>query len=125
MRGETAPHDFAGEAEFVQEVGFVFGDAAGENFGFPDGGGGFVALQLTDQGESSVGSVELGSGGGVLPLVEEAFEVSGGDGFDFAAKFAEGGVVDAGENSAMTPFGVSGLVPVVALEDEAVRFETG
>ena len=117
MGGEPAPHDFAGEAEFVQEVGLVFGDTAGEDFGFPDGGRGFVALQLADEGEGSIGSVELGSGGGVLPLVEEAFEVSGGDGFDFAAEFAESGAVYAGENTTVTPFGVSGLAPVLSLQD--------
>ena len=75
MGGDAGPHDFAGEAEFVEQFGFVLGDSAGKDLRFPGGGGDFVALQLADDLEHAVGSVQLRSRAGVLPAGEEVMEL--------------------------------------------------
>ena len=75
VRRQAAPHDFAGEAEPIEQLRLVTGDAAREDGFFPRGGRDFVALQLTKDLQQTVGAVEARARFGVLPAGEEAHEV--------------------------------------------------
>ena len=90
MGGDAAPADDAGEAEVVEPLGVVVGDARGEEGALPLDGGGFEAFELLDGGEDAFFAGELGVGGEVVPVEEPAHEDGGGDGLDLLAEACRG-----------------------------------
>ena len=119
MGGDAAPGEDAGEAEVVEPLGLVVGDAGGEEGALPLDGGGFEAFELLDGGEDGFFAGELGVGGEVVPVEQPAHEDGGGDGLDLLAEGAEGEAVDALEDAALAPlFGV-GVGGGWVLEDAA------
>src|SRR5689334_136756 len=104
MRREARPHHLAGEAKLIEKIGLVMMDAAREHIGLPSGGGNFIALKLFDDLQRAIHAMQPAAEDNVLPAVEEALELRGGDRFDLAAKPAEREAVDAGEDAAIAPF---------------------
>ena len=108
MRRKPAPHNFSGQAQAVEQFGIVIGDAARQHVRFPSRRRNLVTLQLAQDLEQSVGSMQLRSRREMLPAAEESHEVGRGHRLDFASQAAQRHAMDAGENAAVTELVVFG-----------------
>src|SRR5712691_2961812 len=124
MRGQAAPADCAGEAELIEQLGLVVGDAARENLALPGICGSFEALQLLQGFQQPALAEELRAGRDVLPSEDPVHELGGRYGGDLLAQLAERQAMNAGEEAALAPFElVRGGMREVAAEDGAAGFE--
>ena len=74
MRRQPAPHDFAGQAQTIQQFRIVLGDAPRQHDRFPRRRGNFIALQLPQNLKQAVDAVQLRAGRNMLPAAQEAHE---------------------------------------------------
>src|SRR4029077_9045734 len=99
MRREPGPHDFAGEAQAIEKLGFIAGHASRKHFGFPGGCGDFVALELLDDLQRTIDAVEAAAGHEVLPAQQKSLKLCGSHGFNLTSKCPEREAMDAGEDA--------------------------
>src|SRR5712691_10265329 len=124
MRGQAAPADCAGEAELIEQLGLVVGNAARENLALPGICGSFEALQLLQRFQQPALAEELRAGRDVLPSEDPVHELGGRYGGDLLAQLAERQAMNAGEEAALAPFELMrGGMREVAAEDCAAGFE--
>ena len=88
----------------IEKLGIILGDSVRENLRFPSGGGDFIPLQLPDNLKSAIGAVQLSAARDMLPGLQEAFEIERRHGLDFAPQAANGGAMDARQDTAVAPF---------------------
>ena len=74
-----------------------FGDARGQHIVLPGIRGDLEAIELVDDARQSFHPLRLLIGSEVLPVQEEAHEVSGADRLDLGAQLVERVTMDAGE----------------------------
>jgi hypothetical protein len=103
QRREAAPGDLAGEAQLVEPGRVVVGDAPREDLALPGLGGQLEALELLDDPQQALGSVQLGAGLDVLPAQQEADQLRGRDRPDVLAQAAEREAMDAVQDAALAP----------------------
>src|SRR3569833_1501226 len=127
VRRDPAPHDLPGKTELVEIRRVVIPNAAVEDLALPCRCGNFVTLQLPDDLQRAFGAVQLRARRHVLPAAEEAVQVERADRFDFATQTAERHVMNAGEDTAITPldFAIPFSYRETSLEDLPLAFDSG
>src|SRR5580704_990711 len=104
MRGNAPPHNVARVTKPIEILRLVSGDATRQNLRFPCRRRNFVPLELTDDRQRSIDSVQAGAGRSVLPTVQEAREFSGRRRFDFTTKASDRQAMDSCQHAPVTPF---------------------
>ena len=104
MRRNSRPHDFAREAELVEQPGFVLGDSPGENLCFPRRGGNLMSLQLSDDLKQAVCAMKLGARRQMLPARKKAVELLSRHGLDFTAQPPQSHAMDPSKHAPVAPF---------------------
>ena len=112
---QPAPGDAAGTAQLVQPADRVIAHARWQDLRFPRAGRGLVTFQLCQRGDQRIGAVQAGGRRHVLPVEQEAHQRAPADRLDLAAQPADGVTVDACQQMALAPFGVTGVGGEAAL----------
>ena len=123
MRRQPRPGDFAGEAEIVQILRAVFGDAPLQHALFPRCRRDLETLQLAHDLQYAVRAVKLGVGRDMLPAQQELVELRRRDRGDFAAQAARASGGECARECAgcTTRSRARTVFAVMALEDLALR----
>src|SRR5207253_6359605 len=98
-RREAGPRDLACEAQVVEPLGAVAGDAGSQDVALPGCGGDLEALEGHDGVAKARASAGARSRRQAVALEEEAHEVLRRDGGDLAPQAVEGEAVDAREKA--------------------------
>jgi hypothetical protein len=102
-RAQARPHDAAGEALIIQPGGIVFTDPRREQLGLPGSSRTFIPLELTQNGGDSVGALHARGRAHVLPIEQEAQEVTGLHRLDFRAQALDRITVNARQQAPVAP----------------------
>ncbi len=128
MRRQSPPDDRARQAQLIEQLGRVLADSPPKDIAFPRSGGHFISLQLLDDVQRAVRTMQLRARLHVLPVIQEPHEIARVDRFDLAAQPAERHPVNAREHPAVAPLDVAvlsgGRRRKPAAKNLAFRFET-
>src|SRR5580704_7105096 len=94
MRRQTSPHNLPSQAEAIEQLRVVRGNAARQDRGFPSRRGDLIALQLPQYLIQTVDAVQLSSRRDMLPAAQKPHESGGSDRFNFLAQTPYGQPMD-------------------------------
>ena len=109
--GESAaPDHFTGDAKLIEQVGRIFSDSPAQHVEFPRRRRNFVTLQLLDDVQRAIRTMELRTLLEMLPVIQEPHEVAGIDRLDLASQPPERQPMDTCEHPAIAPLDFTFLV---------------
>ena len=79
MGGKPSPRNLGRQAETIEQIGFVVGNAAGQNLRFPRRRRNLIPLQLLDDLQQAIDAVQTARQHGMLPAQQETHEILRGD----------------------------------------------